>query len=260
MIDCILKIRNWRVFGFKSKADAGSADVLLRTVARHPDASLSRLPRRAQCGRGRPRSQQQFLWYLSLVGIFLACISSINAQAQTTTKDKPEGDKAPAGANPTKEVAARKDETPAEPKITGQRIRFADGSMGEADEVFKLNGELWVRHGSVTERLSRSVSSVETMRAPAQKPRAEAPAAADNANPPVADSIWVVLKGGARMKVDEVTQDADGAWCRRGNFSVLITSDRIERIETESASAQPSGGRRRDWTTGNAKIDQLIRA
>ena len=267
MTDAILKIRNWAVFGFTRRAAAGSADVLVG--ARRPDALFTRLALRAQCGRGWPRSQQ-LLWYLLAVSVFLACMSSINAQTQTTTKDKQEGDKPAAGANVTKEArggsptkdgaAGKAAEAVSESKIIGQRIRFADGSTGEADEVFKLNGELWVRHGTLTERLSRSVSSVETVRAPARKPAAEAPAAADIANPPAADSIWVVLKGGARMKVDEVTQDTDGAWCRRGNFSVLITSDRIERIETESASAQGSGGRRRDWTTGNAKIDQLIRA
>src|SRR5215471_4785895 len=259
MINRILKTRNWALFGFRRLADAGSADVPVG--ARHPDASLRRFALRAHCGRGRPRSRQQLLRYLLAVGVFLACIGSINAQTQTTTKDKQEGDKASGVANPTKEVTDRKTgETRSESRIIGQRIRFADGSTGEADEVFKLNGELWVRRGTLTERLSRSVSSVETVRAPARKPPAEAPAAADIANPPVADSIWVVLKGGARMKVDEVTQDADGAWCRRGNFSVLITSDRIERIETASAANSGAGGRRRDWTTGNPKIDQLIRA
>ena len=270
MIDVILNTRNWAGFGFKRHANVGSADVPVRTGARHPDALLTRFALRAQCGRGRLRSQQQLLWYLLTVGVFLAYISSINAQTQTT-RDKQEGDKAAAGAKPTKETApgsptkegagGKASEAVSESKIIGQRIRFADGSSGEADEVFKLNGELWIRRGTVTERLSRSVSSVETVRAPAQKkPRAEAPPAADNGNPPAADSVWVVLKGGARMKVDEVTQDADGAWCRRGNFSVLITSDRIERIETASASNPGPGGRRHDWTTGNAKMDQLIRA
>jgi len=257
------------MFGFARHAAAGSADVLVRIGARHPDVLLTRCALRAQCGRGRPRSQQRLLWYLLALSVFLVCMSSINAQTQTK-KDKHEGDKPAAGPNVTKEAgggSTTKDgaggkaaEAVSESKIIGRRIRFADGSTGEADEVFKLNGELWVRRGTLTERLSRSVSSVETVRAPVRKPPVEAPAAADVANPPAADSIWVVLKGGARMKVDEVNQDTDGAWCRRGNFSVLITSDRIERIETESASAESSGSRRRDWTTGNAKIDQLIRA
>lgn len=244
---------------FKRPANAGSADVRVRITS-------TQLDPRAQCGRGRPRSQH--LRYLLTLGALMMCVSSINAQTQTTTKDKPEDTKAASekktaeGETQTakKGADAKAGETPPQAKVIGQRIRFADGSTGEADEVFKLNGELWVRRGSVTERLTRSVSSVETVRAPAEKPAAETAAVADNTNPPAADSIWVVLKGGARMKVDEVTQDADGAWCRRGNFSVLITSDRIDRIETESTLAQPASVRRRDWTTGNGKIDQIIRA
>jgi Transglycosylase SLT domain len=269
MIDRILKYRNWVVvhFGLKSPAGAGSADVPVRIGAKNPDALLKWCALRAPCGRARPRSQRHLQNLLTL-GVITACVSSINAQTQTTTKDKQDDAKPAAekttsarGTQTPREGAGGKaGETPSEPKIIGKRIRFADGSTGEADEVFKLNGELWVRRGSVTERLTRSVTSVETVRAPAEKPATETPAVADNTNPPAADSIWVVLKSGARMKVDEVTQDAEGAWCRRGNFSVLITSDRIDRIETASAMAQPASVRRRDWTTGNGKIDQIIRA
>lgn len=271
MIDQILKSRNWVLFGSKPAA-AGNADVPVRIGARHLDAFLTWFALRAQCGRGRSRSQQQPLLYILAVGVFLACGTAVNAQTQTP-KDKqeqPADEKtAPAGANPTvKEGSTGKaDQKAEEPKIIGKQIRYADGSTSDADEVFKLNGELWIRRGSVTERITRSVSSVETVRAPVEKPAdkpaegaAEAPATAANATPPAPDSFWVLLKGGARMKVDEVTQNEEGAWCRRGNFSVLISADRIESIEAESAMAKPAGGRHRDWTTGNSRIDQLIRA
>ena len=62
------------------------------------------------------------------------------------------------------------------------------------------------------------------------------------------------------MKVDDVTESDEGAWCRRGNFSVLIAGDRIERIERDSALAKPTGWKQREWTTGQPRIDQLIRA
>ena len=227
-----------------------------------------------------------FNLYLLTVGILLACVGSMNAQPQSpggnpTVREGAAGKatagnpnaKPAAGENPTAKQAAGGNPTvkegagtqaSAEPKVIGQKIQFADGSTGNADEVFKLNGELWIRRGSVTERITRSVKSVETVREPVEKPREaagpEAPAATETAaNPPAPDSFWVLLKGGARMKVDEVTQNEEGAWCRRGNFSVLISADRIEGIESASA-AKPAGGRQRDWTTGNIKIDQLIRA
>src|SRR5215831_1797453 len=105
MIDAILKFRNWAVFGFTRHAAAGSADVLVRIGARHPDALLTWFALRAHCGRGRPRSQQRLVWHLLAASVFLACISSISAQTQTTTKSKQEGDKSAAGANPTREAA-----------------------------------------------------------------------------------------------------------------------------------------------------------
>ena len=226
------------------------------------------------------RTFKYFNLYLLTVGILLACVSSMNAQPQSpggnpTVRDGAAGNptaksangnptvkEGAAGGNPTVKEGAGA-QASAEPKVIGQKIQFADGSTGNADEVFKLNGELWIRRGSVTERITRSVKSVETVREPIEKPReaagTEAPAATESANPPAPDSFWVLLKGGARMKVDEVTQNEEGAWCRRGNFSVLISADRIEGIESASA-AKPAGGRQRDWTTGNIKIDQLIRA
>src|SRR5262249_40416553 len=214
------------------------------------------------------RTLKYFNLYLLMVAMFVALVSCVNAQSQLPAKDKQQGAKPAAVENPTgkdsaagsatakegaggkptvkegaggnptvKEGAATKaTEAAREPKVIGQQIKYADGSTGEADEVFKMNGELWVRRGSVTERLTRSVKSVETIREPEKRAEKSAEGAAgttvvaDNANPPAPDSFWVLLKGGARMKVDEVTQNEEGAWCRRGNFSVLISADRIEGI------------------------------
>jgi hypothetical protein len=102
---------------------------------------------------------------------------------------------------------------------------------------------------------------VETVRAPVEK--AAAAPAAPEAKPAEPEAFWILLKGGARMKVDDVTESEEGAWCRRGNFSVLIDHDRIDRIETDSSLAKQTGGggwKQRDWSTGNSKIDQLIKA
>lgn len=127
----------------------------------------------------------------------------------------------------------------------------------------KIGDDVWYRIGGVTQRVARSVKSVEEIRAPIEKPAentAVASTAAATPNPSAPDSFWVLLKGGARMKVDDVTKSDEGTWCRRGNLSVLIAGDRIERIERESALTRQSGWKQRDWTTGNARIDQLIHA
>lgn len=154
--------------------------------------------------------------------------------------------------------------TPApEAQIIGKKIHLADGSSIQADEVWKNGDDYWYRAGGVTQRVARSVKSVESIRAPVEKPAenaAETSAAAVAVNPPASDSLWVLLKGGARMKVDDVTESDEGAWCRRGSFSVLIAGDRIERIERDSDLAKPAGWKQREWTTGQPRIDQLIRA
>ena len=64
------------------------------------------------------------------------------------------------------------------------------------------------------------------------------------------------------MEVDEVTEQADGVWYKRDRLMVFIDKARIERIERETAKtavASSTGPRVRSWTTGSARIDELIR-
>src|SRR5215813_11445586 len=50
--------------------------------------------------------------------------------------------------------------TIAEPKIIGKEIHFADGSVTQADDVWKNGDEFWYRISGVTQRITRSVKSV----------------------------------------------------------------------------------------------------
>ena len=162
----------------------------------------------------------------------------------------------------TSAAAATQSESVAEPKVIGKEIHFADGSVAQADDVWKQGNEFWYRIGGVTQRVERRVKSVELVHAPVEKPAdAMADATTAGATKPAApESLWVLLKGGARLKVDEITEGEDGAWCRRGNYSVLIASDRIDRIERDSEMTNQPRGKQRDWTTGNTRLDQLIRS
>ena len=194
-------------------------------------------------------------WYLLVMCVSLACLNTALAQNQSTAKHKQQRAKpAPDKTTTAGDVA--------QAKIIGKRIHFVDGSVVQADEVWKNGDDLWYRVGSITQRVARAVKSVEAIHAPVEKAAAEDTADASKvqgtSKPPVTDSVWVLLKGGARMKADEVTESDEGAWCRRGNFSVLIARDRIERIEHDAALANPRW-KQRDWTTGNGRIDQLIR-
>ena len=77
--------------------------------------------------------------------------------------------------------------------------------------------------------------------------------------------VWIHLVGGAKMEVDEASEDAAGVWYKRGNISTFIEKARVERVERERlnpaeiADAKTGRKRERRWTTGNARLDSIIR-
>jgi hypothetical protein len=74
--------------------------------------------------------------------------------------------------------------------------------------------------------------------------------------------VWIYLVGGARFEVDSVTESASGAWYRRGPLAVFVERSRIDHIERELeslAESDSSSKKGRGWTTGNAKVDGLIK-
>jgi Zn-finger nucleic acid-binding protein len=86
----------------------------------------------------------------------------------------------------------------------------------------------------------------------------------DEAKPDEAQAVWIYLVGGAKMEVDEASEDAQGVWYRRGNISTFIERARVERVERERVEASgvadvKAGRRERRWTTGNARLDSIIR-
>jgi Transglycosylase SLT domain/LysM domain len=149
------------------------------------------------------------------------------------------------------------DPRPASETISGRRITLADGYSFEADEVWKDGDEIWFRKGNISQRLSQTVTSVKpvvNLKEPTPK------ATPEKATPAVGatTAVWIHLVGGARFRVDEVQETTDGAWYNRGNLSVFLERERIARIEREMPGA--GGPRNNDWTSGNAQIDQLIKA
>jgi Zn-finger nucleic acid-binding protein len=79
-----------------------------------------------------------------------------------------------------------------------------------------------------------------------------------------AQSVWIYLVGGAKMEVDEASEDARGVWYKRGNISTFIERTRVERVERErveqaEVAAVKTGKRERRWTTGNSRLDSIIR-
>ena len=159
-----------------------------------------------------------------------------------------------------------------------KRLRLVDGTTMAVDDAWEDTQGVWYRRGGVTHLVERSrVNKIERS-APANEKKAaqEAPRAkvveinakVEEKSAETSQSIqpvWIYLIGGARVEVDEVTEMATGVWYRRGTLSIFIERARIERIEREpqqAADGQPTLARawkERGWTTGNTKIDLLIK-
>ncbi|HET8783177.1 MAG TPA: hypothetical protein VFM63_12215, partial [Pyrinomonadaceae bacterium] len=115
------------------------------------------------------------------------------------------------------------------------RITLTDGYSFEVDEVAKQGDELWYRQGSIWKQINGSVKKLTPLKkeepavpaktTPVPEPGSNAAATPAAEAAPLA--IWIYLDGGARMRVDEVTESADGAWFRRGNVQKFLERDHI---------------------------------
>lgn len=135
------------------------------------------------------------------------------------------------------------------------RITLADGYSFEVDEVSKQGDQIWYRQGSVWKRLHQPVKKLTS-------PAKEAPVKTEAPVNTAPLAIWIYLDGGARMRVDEVTESTEGAWFRRGNVQKFLERDHIVRIEREQPVVATAAGavwRENGWTSGNDRIDHLIK-
>ena len=155
------------------------------------------------------------------------------------------------------------------------RLKLLDGSSIEADEAWESEQGIWYRRGGMSHLLPKErVKLVE--RGPTSKPKTGAATAlivaaadtdsSDNSQRSDVSSdqpVWIYLVGGARFEVDSVSESAAGAWYRRGSLSVFVERARIDHIEREEletlAESDSSSKKARGWTTGNTRIDGLIK-
>ena len=175
------------------------------------------------------------------------------------------------------------------PTAYADRLHLADGTAIEVDAAWEDAQGVWYRRGGVTHLVDRArVHSIERSEgeeeASAPKGRQVAKvvnASATTNSAPLAakvddvvsttsgitlpEPVWIYLVGGARVEVDEVTENPEGVWYKRGNLSIFIERSRIERIGREQQDITAAAGpvsvkkRERGWSTGSAKIDALIR-
>lgn len=65
------------------------------------------------------------------------------------------------------------------------------------------------------------------------------------------------------MEADQIQESTAGVWYRRGSLSIFIDRSRIDHIEREAlekgAESESSSIRQQGWSSGNGRIDSLIR-
>ncbi|MGH9871996.1 MAG: lytic transglycosylase domain-containing protein [Pyrinomonadaceae bacterium] len=150
------------------------------------------------------------------------------------------------------------------------RLKLVDGSSIEVDEAWESAQGIWYRRGGMSHLIAKDrVKKIE--RGSTAKPKTDSVAAkvvetedtdsdesSQSSTAPDEPPLWIYLVGGARFEVDSVTESAAGAWYRRGPLSVFVERARIDHIEREEL-ADSSSKKGRGWTTGNARIDSLIK-
>jgi hypothetical protein len=158
------------------------------------------------------------------------------------------------------------DKTPkAPPKIIGYTVTLVDGYSFDVDEVSRQGAETWVRKGNIQRQVSEAIKSVK----PIYEQKAEVADTAKTVTTPSSttvptkpagpEQIWIYLVDGAKFRVDQVQEQADGAWYSRHNVSIFLAKERISRIEYEAPEAPATTRKTADWTSGTPAIDQLIR-
>jgi hypothetical protein len=152
-------------------------------------------------------------------------------------------------------------------ETTGAQLHLVNGSTIEADEVWQSEQGIWYRRGGMShllpresvKRIERTSPAAEKVEAQIMKVNVDEPSSGSTINQPV----WIYLVGGARVEADSITESAAGAWYCRGSLSVFIEKARIDHIEREEletqAESDSSSKKARGWTTGNSRIDSLIK-
>ena len=163
-------------------------------------------------------------------------------------------------------INAQDKSTKATPKIIGYTVTLPDGYSFDVDEIIKQGNETWVRKGNIQRQIQEPIKSIKPILEQPKAEAAEAPKAvttstttATATQPAGTKEIWIYLVDGAKFRVNEVQEQADGAWYSRHNVSIFLAKERISRIEYEAPATPAAKSKNADWTSGNLTIDQLIR-
>jgi soluble lytic murein transglycosylase-like protein len=143
---------------------------------------------------------------------------------------------------------------------------LVDGTSFPVDEAWESAQGIWYRREGISHLIARErVKAIErgansTPEAVDLISKVPEPKQADSSNEGPA---WIYLVGGARVEADNVTESTAGVWYQRGPLSIYLERARVDHIEREAletiAESNSSNRKERGWTTGNPRIDGLIR-
>lgn len=142
------------------------------------------------------------------------------------------------------------------------RIKFTDGSEIKVDDAWESEQGVWYRLGGISHLVERArVKKINRAAKPAAVQVASVVETAEGQGEKTDGPVWIHLAGGARVEADSATESSAGVWYKRGSFTIFIDRSRVERIEreVENVADLDSSRRARGWTTGNSRIDSLIK-
>ncbi len=156
------------------------------------------------------------------------------------------------------------------------RLKLKDGSSMDVDEASETPQGVWYRKGSLSHLLPKEkVKKVERITIdPTPAPAPVKPTNDDDhfeavevvAEKPKAtygtydQTVWIYLKGGARVEADNASESPAGVWYKRSSMDIFIDRSRIDRIALEDpATVAQTGKKASGWSTGRPGLDRLIR-
>ena len=160
-------------------------------------------------------------------------------------------------------LAQRAPESPQPGEPAGKRLTFSDGATLDVDDAWKQGDTVWYRLQGTSQSSHREVRKIENRYKETVAATNVAPATktVETKAPPAAPATWIYLQDGARLRVDEVREVADGAWYNRGKVTVFLERERIARIEREPEATADSTQEWKEhgWSSGNSSIDQMLK-
>ncbi len=203
------------------------------------------------------------VWRTALLTLLFA-VCAAEVVSQGSAKSQPAKAQ---GKNASLEIAARQDASAEHSRPSAQaQLKLVDGTSLSVDDVRENEQGIWYQQRGVTYLIPRErVKTIERVSnaKPIAKPEiAQVTVASSPEKLLPGRPVWIYLTGGARVEADSATESSAGVWYRHGSLTVFIERSRVERVEREdleSTKESDSSIKERGWTTGNVRIDSLIK-